>query len=152
MTYFLIKITPPWGLVLLFTTFAYFIPLIYIQNRELIDSHVSNAQDILSKQATQVRDLAAEHTNKAVSASSSALKDYSGKAQEMIGTAKKTAVDKGYVSAETAGTTGTTTGTTGTGINTTDFPNAPTAAPASHDGAYDSSVKVTDEEKEPLLA
>jgi hypothetical protein len=117
ITYFLIKITPPWGLALLFTTLAYFLPLAYIQNREMIDTHVANAQDLINKQATQVRDLAAEHTNKAMQASQGALKDYSSKAQEMIGSAKKTAVDKGYVSAETAG------------VKKEDFQSAPTAPP-----------------------
>jgi hypothetical protein len=140
ITYFLIKVTPPWGLALLFTTLAYFIPLVYIQNREVIDAHLNNAQDIIGKQATQVRDLAAEHTNKAMEASRSSLKEYSGKAQEMIGGAKKAAVEKGVVSPETAG------------VKKEDFPNAPTSQPT-HEG-FDGTgeTSVTDHEKEPLLA
>lgn len=140
ITYFLIKITPPWGLTLLFTTLAYFLPLVYIQNQELIDTHVANAQDLINKQATQVRDLAAEHTNKAMEASKSSLKEYSGKAQEMMGGAKKAAVEKGIVSPETAG------------VKKEDFPTAPSTQPT-HEG-FDGTgeTKVTEEEKEPLLA
>jgi hypothetical protein len=107
----------------------------------LIDTHVANAQDLINKQATQVRDLAAEHTNKAMQASQGAIKDYSSKAQEMIGGAKKAAVEKGYVSAETAG------------VKKQDFPSAPTAAPTTqptHEGSAE--TKATEGEKEPLLA
>jgi hypothetical protein len=146
ISYFLVKVTPAWGLTLLFATVAFFAPLIYIQNRELIDTHVANAQDIIGKQASQVRDLAAEHTNKAMQASQSAVKEYSSKAQELVGSAKQTAVDKGYVSAETAGTTGTNV----TSVKKEDFPAAPTAQPT-HDGATD-ELPVKAEEKEPLLA
>ena len=79
-------------------------------------------------------------------ASQSAVKEYSSKAQELVGSAKQTAVDKGYVSAESAGTTGTT----GTNVTKEDFPAAPTAQPT-HDGAAD-ELPVKVEEKEPLLA
>lgn len=148
ITYFLVKITPAWGLALLFTTFAFFTPLIYIQNQELIDHHISNAQDLLNQQATQVRDLASQHTSKAMEASQSALKDYSAKASEMIGGAKKAAVDKGVVSKETVdklpggGAAASPNGV----VKKEDFPAAPTHPlnEASHDG--------TVEEKEPLLS
>ena len=76
-------------------------------------------------------------------ASQSAVKEYSSKAQELVGSAKQTAVDKGYVSAETAGTTGTN-------VTKEDFPAAPTTQPT-HDGAAD-EIPVKVEEKEPLLA
>ena len=132
--------TPPWGLALLFTTFAYFIPLVYIQNREVIDAQLNNAQDIIGKQATQVRDLAAEHTNKAMEASRSSLKEYSGKAQEMMGGAKKAAIDKGVVSPETAG------------VNKEDFPTAPTTQPTHEGFDVTGETSVTGQEKEPLLA
>lgn len=165
ITYFLIKITPAWGLTLLFTTFAFFTPLVYIKNQELIDHHLSNAQSLLNEQATQVRDMAQQHTSKAMEASQTALKDYSAKAGELIGGAKQAAVEKGVVSQETvdklsAGPGGSTAGTTvadanlpapagGSAVNggvTSDaFPAAPkTELTAVHDG--------TTEEKEPLLA
>lgn len=102
MTYFLIKVTPVWGLTLLFTTLAYFAPLVYITNKELIDSHLENASNMLNQQTQQVRDLASQHTSKAMEMSSAAIKDYSSKASEMMGQAKGKAVEKGVVSGETA--------------------------------------------------
>ena len=87
-------------------------------------------------------------------ASQSAVKEYSSRAQELVGSAKQTAVEKGYVSAETAGVNNTT----GTNVTKEDFPTAPTAQPT-HDGAAD-ELPVKEEmhapykadEKEPLLA
>jgi hypothetical protein len=148
ITYFLMKITPAWGLALLFTTLAYFIPLAYIQNKELVDHHLSNAQDMVNKQSSQIRDLAAQHTNKAMEASQGALKTYGARAQEMMGQAKKSAVEKGYVKEETAAKL-----PGGTTVNNADFPAAPTAEPHpvqtfTHDGSAD----IKNEEQEPLLA
>lgn len=123
LSYFLIKVTPPWGLALMFTTVIYFAPLAYIMNKEFIDEHLNNAQNILSEQATQVRDLAATHTGKAYEASSSALKNYAAQAQEAIGSGKKAAVEKGYVSQETADKVTPEK-------KAEDFPSAPKAEPA----------------------
>ncbi|KAK3721942.1 hypothetical protein LTR37_002758 [Vermiconidia calcicola] len=153
LTYFLVKITPAWGLALLFTTVGFFVPLAYIQNQEFIDAHVTNAQTMISNQATQVRDLASEHTNKAMNASSSALKDYGAKAQEMMGSAKKTAVEKGVVSEETAAKApGGTDGSSD--VKTEDFPSAPASEPARYDGAEDQGVSSQEQygEKEPQYA
>lgn len=102
ITYFLVKIMPTWGLALFFTTFIYFLPLAYIQNKEIIDEQINNAQTIVSEQAGQVRNLAVQHTNSAVEASQSAFKEYSNYAQELIGQGKQAAVDKGVVSPATA--------------------------------------------------
>ncbi|KAK5107242.1 hypothetical protein LTR62_001596 [Meristemomyces frigidus] len=112
-TYFLIKVTPAWGLALLFTTVLYFVPLIYINNKELIDSHLENAGNIVNEQTRQVRDMASQHTSKAMEVSSNTLKQYSARASEMVGQAqtktaqtavqaKDTAVQQGVVSPETA--------------------------------------------------
>lgn len=142
ITYFLIKITPAWGLTLLFTTFAFFTPLIYIKNQTLIDHHLSNAQDLINQQATQVRDLAQQHTSKAVEASQSALKDYSAKASEMIGGAKQAAVEKGIVTKETVDKL-----PGGAEVKKEDFPAAPKTEPEAVTGPNG-----TVEEKQPLLA
>lgn len=129
-------------MALLFTTLAYFVPLAYLQNQEFIDEHLNNAHDLLNKQATQVRDLASEHTSKAMEMSQSALKDYSAKASEMMGGAKKAAVEKGIVS---EGTANKLPGGASPEIKKEDFPSAPQTEPiASHDGVED--------EKKPLLA
>nr|POE99379.1 reticulon-like protein 1 [Quercus suber] len=149
LTYFLIKVTPAWGLALIFTTAVYFLPLIYLQNQELIDSQLSSASKIASDQTKQIRNIAQQHTSNAVSTSQSALKDASAKAQEMIGQAKQTAVDKGLVSQETAGLGSTTSSTQKIGDNVAPVtsstkiePLAPqsqsnSSAPKSMDGSAD---------------
>ena len=152
ITYFLIKITPPWGLALLFTTFAFFTPLIYIKNQALIDGHLSNAQDLISKQTAQARELASQHSSKAMESSKSAFGDYAAKASEMMGGAKKAAVEKGYVSQETADKVpGGAAAAPASAVKTEDFPAAPSTEPApaaTHDGAID----VKSEEEEPVPA
>jgi hypothetical protein len=93
---------PTWGIVLFFTTVIFFTPLAYMQNREMIDSQIANAQNLVNEQTEQLRDIAAQHTIKAVEMSQAAYQEYSAKAQELLGQTKKAAVDKGIVSPETA--------------------------------------------------
>ena len=100
--YFLVKVTPKWGLLLLSTFVVYLTPLVYIKNKDFIDQHLNNATNIASKQTAQLRQVAAQNANKAMEATSSATSQYVSVAQEYIGSAKKTAVDKGYISKETA--------------------------------------------------
>lgn len=100
--YFLVKVTPKWGLLLISTSVIYLAPLIYITNKELIDTHLNNAAQIANKQTEQLREVAAKNTNKAMEATSQATSQYVSLAQEYIGGAKKSAVDKGYVSKDTA--------------------------------------------------
>ena len=149
LTYFLIKITPTWGLALLFTTLTYFTPLLYIKNKELIDGHLNNASDLISKQTQQVRDLAGQHTGKAAEMAQGAFKDYSAKASEMMGSAKKSAVEKGAISEETAAKV---PGSGSPEVKKEDFPAAPSqepvAAASQHDGAVDEKPAG---EQEPLL-
>lgn len=148
LTYFLIKITPTWGLALLFTTLTYFTPLLYIKNKDAIDGHLNNASDIISKQMQQVREIAGQHTGKAAEMAQGAFKDYSAKASEMMGSAKKTAVEKGAVSEETAAKVPGGSPE----VKKEDFPAAPSAEPTStaqHDGAVDEKPA---SEQEPLLA
>ena len=150
---------PSWGLFLFFTTVVYFAPLVYITNQELIDEQLGNAQKIVSEQTEQVRTLAAENASKAWQATQSATKEYSAKASEAIGQAsaktqeaygqasaktqetfaqtKQAAVEKGYVSGETAekATPSQLDGTAEkvtpqTGVSSADFPTAPKQEPA----------------------
>jgi hypothetical protein len=76
--------------------------LIYVTNKEFIDAHLNNAAKIANKQTEQLREVAAKNTNKAMEATSSVTSQYVGLAQEKLYGAKKAAVDKGYVSKETA--------------------------------------------------
>ena len=153
--------TPKWGLALISTTVIYLAPLIYIKNKDFIDGHLNNAHEIIGQQAGQVRDLAAHHSNRAMSTTSNMTKQYVGKAQEMMGQGKKTAVDQGYVSNETAqkmpgssagATSGGPTsqssapsyqssapsydgasGATSGGVKQEDFPSAPSQEPPSQE-------------------
>lgn len=112
----------------------------------MIDGHLNNASDLISKQTQQVRDLAGQHTGKAAEMAQGAFKDYSAKASEMMGSAKKAAVEKGVVSE------GTAASVPGAEVKREDFPSAPKAEPVGtqqHDGAGEEKGA---EEKEPLLA
>lgn len=79
---------PFWGLSLIATCIGYLGPLIYIENRELIDGHIENASNIVSAQTSQVMDLAGQHTQRATSTVKQYAGDYATKAQEMTGTGK----------------------------------------------------------------
>ncbi|KAG9559816.1 hypothetical protein KCU71_g19103, partial [Aureobasidium melanogenum] len=65
ISYFLVKIMPTWGLALLFTTLIYTVPLVYINNREVIDAQIEQASTIINEQTQQVRTIAAEQTQHA---------------------------------------------------------------------------------------
>lgn len=112
----------------------------------MIDGHLNNASELISQQTQQVREMAGQHTGKAAEMAQGAFKDYSAKASEMMGTAKKTAVEKGVVSEDTAAKVPGE-------VKKEDFPSAPSAEPvgAQHDGAVDEKP-VTEQEQEPLLA
>lgn len=86
--YFLVKIVPTWGLALIATSAVYLVPLIYIKNRRVIDEHLSHAGEVINQQATQVRDLTAQHTNRATEIVKNTASEYSAKAQDLIGQGK----------------------------------------------------------------
>ncbi|KAH0302386.1 hypothetical protein KCU74_g18292, partial [Aureobasidium melanogenum] len=91
ISYFLVKIMPTWGLALLFTTLIYTIPLIYINNREVIDAQIEQASTIISEQTQQVRTIAAEQTQHATDIAKSTATDLQNRASELIGQAKQRA-------------------------------------------------------------
>jgi hypothetical protein len=132
---------PTWGIILFFTTVVFFTPLAYMQNRELIDSHIANAQNLVNEQTEQIRDIAAQHTNKAVEMSQTAFQEYSAKAQELLGQTKKAAVDKGIVSPETAQKVAPEKSAASEKPTVSrDFPTAPTANPAGQSLAAEPAV------------
>ncbi|KAF2403785.1 cell lysis protein-like protein [Trichodelitschia bisporula] len=107
ISYWLVKWVPLWGLSLIATSTAYLAPLIYLQNKEAIDAHLQNAGHVINQQATQVKDLAAQHTGRATESVRTYASEYSKVAQDYIGTARQK---------------------TGT-VKPTDFPSAPHADP-----------------------
>ncbi|KAF2193779.1 hypothetical protein K469DRAFT_242632 [Zopfia rhizophila CBS 207.26] len=84
VSYFLIKFVPLWGLTLIATTIAYLGPLIYIQNKEVIDAQLQQASHMVNQQATQIKDLAAQHTGNAAKTFQSYAGEYTHKAQDAI--------------------------------------------------------------------
>ncbi|KAI9706134.1 MAG: hypothetical protein M1836_005540 [Candelina mexicana] len=88
ISYWLIKFVPLWGLSLIATSVTYLVPLIYVNNREIIDHQIQRASDIVNSQATQVKDLAGHHTGRAVETAKAYAGDYSAKAQNYIGSAR----------------------------------------------------------------
>ncbi|KAI9804698.1 MAG: hypothetical protein M1833_006773 [Piccolia ochrophora] len=113
VSYFLIKFVPLWGLSLIATSVAYLAPLVYIKNKEAIDSQIQSASNVVNQQANQMRDLAGQHTSRATSNLKSYAGDYSAKAQEYIGSARNRVPS----------------GSSKGGITPTDFPNAPKTNP-----------------------
>jgi len=88
ISYWLIKWLPLWGLALIFNTFVFLGPLIYLKNQEFIDAHLNHAKELASAQATQVRDMAAQHTGRATESLKGYTSEYTKKAQEMMGQGK----------------------------------------------------------------
>lgn len=79
---------PFWGLSLIGTCVLYLGPLVYIQNREAIDSGLEHVGGVVSAQATQIKNLTAEHTGKATESIKSYAGEYTSKAQGYINARK----------------------------------------------------------------
>jgi hypothetical protein len=107
--YWLIKWLPLWGLALLTTSTAFLAPLVYVANQEFIDEQINQAGSVINDQTNQIRDLAAQHTNRATETVRSYAGEYTLKAQEMINNAR------GKTSA----------GSAGNAVRHSDFPDAP---------------------------
>ena len=74
---------------LIATSVIFLGPLIYIENKELIDGQLEHAGNIIGQQTTQIKDLTAQHTSKGLES----VKQYTGtaaaKAQDLVGTARQ---------------------------------------------------------------
>ncbi|OAA55039.1 Reticulon [Niveomyces insectorum RCEF 264] len=84
LSYYLVKVVPYWGLALIGTTVAFFAPLIYKTNKELIDEQLKNASDIVDAQTSQLREAANKHTAHATELTKQYMGDYTAKAQELL--------------------------------------------------------------------
>ncbi|KAI9804184.1 MAG: hypothetical protein M1825_001586 [Sarcosagium campestre] len=115
VSYFLIKFVPLWGLTLIASSVTYLAPLIYIKNKEVIDAQIQNASSVVNQQATQLRDVAGQHTSRATNTVKSYAGDYGTKAQEYIGGARNR-IPSG-------------SGNTTSGVQSSDFPKAPQSNP-----------------------
>lgn len=88
VSYWLIKFVPLWGLSLIGVTVIYLTPLIYINNKEIIDEQIENITRLINSQATQVKEIAGHHAERATSTVKAYAGDYSAKAQNYIGNAR----------------------------------------------------------------
>ncbi|PHH88232.1 hypothetical protein CDD83_7795 [Cordyceps sp. RAO-2017] len=84
LSYHLAKLVPYWGLAIIATTIAFFAPLVYTSNQELIDHHIKNASDVISAQTAQVRTAAQKQAGQLTTMGKQYAGDYTGKVQEMI--------------------------------------------------------------------
>lgn len=78
------QFVPMWGLALITTLVAYLGPLIYIQNKEVIDAQLEKGKNLASQQATQIKGLASQHAANASQTVQGLTQQYTTKAQETI--------------------------------------------------------------------
>lgn len=75
---------PYWGLAVIATTVAFFVPLVYKSNQELIDHHIKTASDAINEQTAQVRSVAQKQADHITAVGKQYAGDYTGKVQEML--------------------------------------------------------------------
>lgn len=85
ISYYLIKLLPLWGFALLSTIVTFLAPLIYIENKELIDSQLEHLATVIGQQTSQIKDLTAEHTSKGLDTVKQYTGAYTAKAQDLVG-------------------------------------------------------------------
>jgi len=133
LSYYLVKLLPAWGFALFATSVTFLVPLIYTQNKELIDAQYENVSNIAVKQSQQIRDLTAEHTSKGLET----VKAYTGE----IGSVASEYIGKSRQKIPGVATNGNTTS-----AKSAEFPQAPrTELPsaASHTNPVVTSPVVT---------
>jgi len=102
---------PIWGLVLIADSIIFLAPLIYVQNKDVIDNHIANAGNVINDQANQMRELAAQQTGRATETMKQYTSEYTKKAQDLMGSS---------VSRQKSG------------LKTSDFPTAPKDEPVAN--------------------
>lgn len=103
-------------MALLTTSIIYLAPLVYLQNKELIDGQLEHASNVIGQQTAQVRDLAGEHAGKGFETIKSYTSDYTAKAGELVGNARQKIPLPAGLASETK---------PANGIKEGDFPAAP---------------------------
>ncbi|KAJ5303668.1 hypothetical protein N7476_010467 [Penicillium atrosanguineum] len=144
--YWLIRFVPLWGLAVIAVTTAYFGPLVYISNREIIDEQIANLQSIITSQTNQLKDMAGEHTSHATGVMKQYVGEYSSKAQEYIG--RRSASPE---MSKVAPTPVKTEPISEPVIKTEDFPEAPKVEPVV-ESIESTEPAAQQTEREPLLA
>jgi len=117
LSYYLIKLLPAWGFALFATSVTFLVPLVYTQNKQLIDAQYEHVSNIAVKQTQQFRDLTAEHTSKAAETVKAYTGEYASVASEYIGKSRQKIPNMAP--------NGTSNGADKSNVNETDFPQAP---------------------------
>ena len=127
-----------WGMALLSTCVIYLAPLIYIQNKEVIDGHLEHAGKVASQQAAQVRDLTAHHAGKSFETVKGYTGEYANKAGDFVGTARQ----KIPMPATKSSSSGLQQSAP-SGVQEGDFPRAPASdlPPTSAEGLSGDKIK-----------
>ncbi|MCJ1235791.1 hypothetical protein MMC14_003762 [Varicellaria rhodocarpa] len=143
ISYWLIKFLPFWGLSLIATSVVYLGPLVYINNKEVIDHHLTNASNVASSQANQVKELAGQQTARATSTVKAYAGDYSAKAQGYIGSARGRSASPEVTTKSFPSTPVKSEPGTAPNYSPSDFPHAPRQEPTpgvtAHQEQYENS-------------
>ncbi|KAI9811085.1 MAG: hypothetical protein M1827_005667 [Pycnora praestabilis] len=133
ISYWLIKFLPLWGLSLIGTSVMYLVPLVYVNNKEVIDNQLQKASEIANSQANQVKDLAGHHTARATETVKAYAGDYSAKAQNYMGSSRGRQVSPTFTSNQptksTPAKSEAESQSTQASYQSSDFPHAPKQEP-----------------------
>ncbi|PLB50058.1 hypothetical protein P170DRAFT_473633 [Aspergillus steynii IBT 23096] len=151
--YWLIRFLPFWGLSLLAATIAYFGPLVYMDNREVIDAQIEHVQGIVESQAHQLKDLAEERAARTSGVIQQYLNDYSAKAQGLLPGQRRSASPEVAKVAPTPTPVIKKEPEPEPAFTSSDFPEAPKTEPVAESIEQPPQEQPPQyEEKEPLLA
>ncbi|KAK5106794.1 hypothetical protein LTS08_000917 [Lithohypha guttulata] len=123
LSYYLIKLLPAWGFALFSSCIVFLVPLVYTSNKELIDSQLQHANEVVTAQTQQLRDITADRTSKAAESVKSYTNEYAGLASEYIGKSRQ----KISMPATNGASSNSASSTSNTSFATkeADFPKAP---------------------------
>jgi hypothetical protein len=160
--YLLIRIVPLWGLALIATSVVFLAPLLYISNREVIDSQVQYVTDMINKQTDQVKEIAGQHTARATETAKAYANDLSSKAQQYVGSARGRPASPEAKRPPIIGTPASSASTTPSKPKTAVYSNTSPLAPVYTDADFPTAPKkdftsstatsVHGEEKSPIAA
>ncbi|KAG5914712.1 hypothetical protein E4U42_000348 [Claviceps africana] len=129
VSYHLVKLVPYWGLAILATTVAFFVPLVYTTNQELIDQQLKNASEAICAQTAQVRSVAQKQADHIAAMSKQYAGNYTGKVQEMLRGRGAASSSPASSPQQPASTVSTAHPTSAAPIKQPEFPVAPTEEP-----------------------
>lgn len=76
-------------MALLTTSVIFLGPLIYVLNKDVIDSNLEYAGKVAGEQAQQVRDMAGQHAGKGLESVKSYAGEYAGAASDLLGKSRQ---------------------------------------------------------------